>query len=99
MNQLDDGSFFATIVYNYAKMEFYTTYEDLPLVMSNSLIIINSIEYNDNLINLELNDKKGAGREVTYELDKPEGAQSTFSQVLQEFVEEEKTDVVLPDAE
>ena len=29
INKLDDGSFFATIVYNYAKMEFYTTYENI----------------------------------------------------------------------
>ena len=39
------------------------------------------------------------GREVKYELDKPEDSGSTFSQVLQEYVEPEETDVVLPDSE
>ena len=46
-----------------------------------------------------LSDTNGDGREVTYELDKPEGSQSTFSQVLQEYVEIEKEEIVLPDVE
>ena len=80
-------------------MEFYVNEENLPLVMADSLIIINSIEYNDKLIEVELSNTSGEGREVTYELDKPEGSQSTFSQVLQEYVEIEKEEIVLPDVE
>lgn len=99
VNKLDNGSFFVEIVYNYSKIEFITNEEDLPVVMANSLIIIKSIKYNDNLIKMELDDTSGDGREVTYELDKPEDSESTFSQFLQEYVEEEKTEVVLPDAE
>ena len=99
VNKLDNGSFFVEIVYNYAKMEFYTLEEDLPVVISNSLIIIKSIKYNDNLIKMALDDTGNDGREVKYELDKPEDSESTFSQFLQEYVEEEKIEVVLPDAE
>ena len=36
---------------------------------------------------------------VKYELDKPKDSESTFSQYLQEYVEPEKTDAVLPDGE
>ncbi len=99
VNKLNDDSFFVEIVYNYSKMEFYTSYEDMPVVIANSLIIINSIKYNDNLIKIQLDDTSGDGREVTYELDKPDDSESTFSQFLQEFVDEEKTEVVLPDVE
>ena len=99
VNKIDNGSFFVEIVYNYAKMEFYTDEVDLPVVISNSLIMINSIKYNDNLIKIQLDDTSGDGREVKYELDKPEDSESTFSQFLQEYVEEDKTEVVLPDAE
>ena len=77
----------------------YFSYNDMPLVISNSLMILNSIKYNDNLIELELDIASNDGREVKYELDKPDDSGSTFSQVLQEYVEPEETDVVLPDSE
>ena len=99
INKLDDGSFFVEIVYNYSKIEFYTSMEDLPIVTSNSLMIINSIKYNDNLIKIALDQSTGDGREVKYELDKPKDSESTFSQFLQEYVEPEDTEVVLPDGE
>lgn len=99
INKLDDGSFFVEIVYNYSKIEFYCSEEDMPIVISNSLIIVNSIKYNDNLIQLELDKTDGDNREVKYELDKPKDSESTFSQYLQEYVEEEETEVVLPDGE
>ena len=99
IRKLDDGSYFGKIVYNYSKIEFYTNDNDMPLVISNSLMILNSIKYNDNLIKLELDVATNDGREVKYELDKPEDSGSTFSQVLQEYVEPEETEVVLPDSE
>ena len=67
--------------------------------MSNSLIIIKSIKYNDNLIKMELDEVTSDGREIKYELDKPEDSKSTFSQYLQEYVDLEEEEVVLPDLE
>lgn len=99
VNKLDDDSFFVEIVYNYSKIEFYADNEDLPIVMANSLIMINSIKYNDNLIKIELDNAANDGRDVKYELDKPKDSESTFSQTLKEYVEPEKTEVVLPDGE
>lgn len=99
INKLDNGSFFVEIVYNYSKIEFYTNSEDFPIVIADSLMIVNSIKYNDNLIKLELDNTTSDGREVKYELDKPKDSESTFSQTLQEFVDEEESEVVLPDGE
>ena len=99
INKLDDGSFFVEIVYNYSKIEFYTSEEKLPIILSNCLTMVNSIKYNDNLIDMELKNTTDGGREVKYELDKPKDSESTFYQVLQEFVEEEESEVVLPDSE
>ena len=99
INKLDDGSFFALIVYNYSKIEFYTNEIDLPIIISNSLMMLNSISYNDNLIKLELGNVDNNNREVKYELDKPKDSESTFSQYLQEYIEDEDTEVVLPDTE
>lgn len=99
INKQEDDSYFVEIVYNYSKIEFYSNYEDMPIIISNSLMILNSIKYNYNLIELQLNNMVNDSRELKYELDKPEDSVSTFSQVLQEYVEPEETDVVLPDSE
>lgn len=99
INKLDDGNFFVEIVYNYSKIEFYSSYNDMSVIVANSLMIVNSIKYNDNLIKIELDGATSDGREVKYELDKPKDSESTFSQYLQEYVDEEEKNVVLPDEE
>ena len=99
VNKLDDGSYFVEIVYNYSKIEFYSNEENLPFIMSNSLMIINSIKFNDNLIKIELENTTNDNREIKYELDKPDDSKSTFNQYLQEYVEEEESEVILPDME
>ena len=99
INKLDDNSFFVMIVYNYSKVEFYASEEDMPVILADSLIIVNNIRYNDNLIKIELDKTASEGREVKYELDKPDSSESTFSQYLQEYVEPEEEEVVLPDVE
>lgn len=97
INRLDDGTFFGVIVYNYSKSEFYASQEDLPVIVANSLIIQNSIKFNDELIKISLLSSNTDGREIRYELDKPKDSESTFSKYLQEYVAEEDNDVELPD--
>lgn len=97
ISKVEDDKYFTEIVYNYSKIEFYSDLEDLPVVLANSLIIQNSIKFNDNMIALELGNTSSDGREVKYELDKPKDSESTFSQYLQEYVTEEEPEVVLPD--
>ena len=61
---------------------------------------VSNIKYNDSLIKLELNTDYSAFGEIEYELDKPEGSKSTFSQFLQEYVsDEEEAEMELPDGE
>ena len=95
----DNGKYYVEMMYNYSKIEFYTTEENMPIIISNCLTIVDSIKYNHNLIKIELDNATKDGRELKYELDKPKDSESTFSQYLQEDVEEEVKDVVLPDIE
>ena len=97
INKLEDDSYFCEIVYNYYKIEFYASKEELPFILTDALIIQNSIKYNDELIKVELESSNSDGREITYELDKPKDSESTFSKYLQEFVVEEDTKTELPD--
>ena len=97
INKNSDDEFFCEIVYNYSKIEFYSDLYNLPIILANSLIIQNSIKYDDSLIRLELDSMVNDGREVKFELDKPKESESTFDKYLQEYVVNETADVVLPD--
>lgn len=88
---------FAEIVYNYSKIEFYADTDNLSEILANSLIIIRSIKYNDNLIKMRMNSGSNEQREVKYQLDSPKDTESKFSQFLQEYVPEEKEEIKLPD--
>ena len=92
-----DDEYYTTIVYNYAKVEFYSSKEKLNENITLSTIILNSIEYNDLVIEKILDGELGEFSEFNYELEKPEDASSNFSQILEEYVQKEETDKILPD--
>lgn len=97
INKVEDDLYYCEVVYNYTKSEFYTTLDDLPNILANTLIIQNSVKFNDNLISTKLANNASDGKELKYKLDSPKDAKSTFSEYLQEYVPEEKEEVVLPD--
>lgn len=86
----NDKDYFVTIVYNYARTEFYSNYEQLNKIITLSSIIINNIDYNDTVIEKILEGELGQFSEFTYEVEKPEDASSNFSQVLEELVQNEE---------
>ena len=88
--------YFVSIFYNYAKIEFYTEYENLNKMITLTSIILNSIEYNDTIIEKVLKGDLGEFSEFTYEVEKPADANSNFSQYLEEYVQKEKEEQ-LPD--
>lgn len=96
INQIEEDLYYCEIVFNYSKIEFYSNMEDLNTLLANSLIIIKSIKYNDQLISVELDNKIKDGRELKYELDSPKDSKSTFSDYIQEFVPKEEPKVELP---
>ena len=86
----DDGKqYYLSIVYNYSKIEGYVPKEKLNKVIILSSIILNSIDYNSNIIEKILEGDFGQFSEFVYEVDKPEGASSNFSQYLEEYVQKD----------
>ncbi len=97
INKEDDDLYYAVIIFNYSKIEFYAEQSELPIILANSLIIQKSIKYNDNLISMQLESNVNDGRELKYELDSPKDSESTFSDYLQEYVPDEEPEVSLPE--
>ena len=93
-----EESYFVTILYHYSKIELFTNEENLNKMITIGSIILNSIHYNDVVIEKVMERDLGEFAEFTYEVDKPEGASSNFSQYLEEYVQkEEKEEEELPD--
>jgi len=88
--------YYFSIVYNYSKIEGYTSKEDINKMITLSSIILNSIEYNQTVIEKILEGDLGQFSEFTYEVDKPEGASSNFSQYLEEYVQRDEEVEQLP---
>lgn len=93
----EDEQYFISIVYNYSKIESYVQKEKINKIITLSSIILNSIEYNSTVIEKILEGDLGQFSEFTYEVDKPEGASSNFSQYLEEYVQREENAEQLPD--
>lgn len=97
IENVNTDEYFVTIVYNYSKIEVYTTKDKLSKIITLSSIILNSIDYKDVVIEKILEGDFGQFSEFTYEVDKPEGASSDFSQILEEYVQKEEQTEQLPD--
>ncbi len=92
----EDSQYFLKIYYNYSKIETYATKENLNKMITLSTIILNSINYNNNVIEKVLEGNLGEFSELTYKIDKPEDASNNFSQYLEEYVQKEEKEK-LPD--
>lgn len=91
--QEENDKCYIKIIYNYAKIETYAKKTEINKIIANSMIILDSIEYNDILIKNIIDDEYAIGTDKEYKIDKPEDAESKFSEYLSESVQEE----IIPD--
>lgn len=91
----EDDTYFIKIVYNYAKIESYVPKTKVDKVLANGMIILNSIMYNDNLIEKILEDEYYSSIDEEYKIKKPDDAKSKFSEYLSEYVQDEEA--IIPD--
>lgn len=93
----EDDEYFVKLVYNYAKIEFYTNEDRLSSLISYSMIIMNSIEYNDILILDIIEDNNVRSDDSVYNIEKPSDSESKFNEYLEEYVQDEEKIEALPD--
>ncbi|MBQ8192687.1 MAG: hypothetical protein IJZ46_01265 [Bacilli bacterium] len=91
----EEDRYFLKMVYNYAKIESYVPKTKLNNILTYSMVILDSIEYNNNLIEKILEDEYFSSVDEEYQIQKPEDAESKFSEYLSEYVQEEES--VIPD--
>ena len=86
VNKVDD-KYFVEMMYNYAKIETYTSKYDLVDTITNSAIILNSIKYNNNVIETVIGDKKyDLSKNQTYSIFKARKTNTTnFLDYINEY--------------
>ena len=62
-----EDKYLVKIVYNYSKIETYTTKDNLNKIISLGTVILNNIDYNKKMIKRIIDENNGTYREVTYE--------------------------------
>ena len=93
----EDNEYFVKLVYNYAKIEFYTSEDKISNLIAYSMIIMNSIEYNDILILEIIEDNNIRSEDTIYDILKPDDSESKFNEYLEEYVQDEEKIEALPD--
>ena len=78
----EDNEYFVKLVYNYAKVEFYTSEDKISNLIAYSMIIMNSIEYNDILILEIIEDNNIRSEDSVYNILKPDDSESKFNEYL-----------------
>lgn len=89
----DNDKYFIKIVYNYAKIESYVNDYEISDILSYSMIILDSISYNDKLVENILLEEYYSSSSKEYKIKKPENAESKFSEYLSEYVADEESKI------
>ena len=89
----DNDKYFIKIVYNYAKIESYVNDYEISNILSYSMIILDSISYNDKLVENILLEEYYSSSSKEYKIKKPENTESKFSEYLSEYVADEESKI------
>ncbi len=81
INELDNNKYFIEIMYNYAKIEVIVKKKDINVVVANSLSVLASVNFNDNVLKTLLDEETSQFKE--YEFNIFETTSTTDSGFLQ----------------
>lgn len=97
INKENDDKYYIKIIYNYAKIESYVEKSEINKILTNSMIILDSIDYNETLVKNIIDDEYSIGADKEYKIKKPKNTESKFSEYLSEAVHEEESVPELPE--
>ncbi len=90
INELDNDKYFIEIMYNYAKIEVIVKKKDINLVVANSLVILNSVQFNNDILKSLLDEEISQFNEFEFNIfETSTKTESDFLQALDGDVYEE----------
>ncbi len=88
INQIEEDKYFIEIMYNYAKIEVIVKKKDINVAVANSLNVLASVDFNDNILKSLLGDEASQLNEFEYNIFETKA--NTESDYLQAIEEDEK---------
>ncbi len=94
VNELDNGKYFIEIMYNYAKIEVIVKEKDIKLVVSNSLSVLASVKFNDDVLKTLLDEETSQFKESQFNIFETTTTESDYLQAVEDNVYKEDDDEV-----
>ena len=95
IQEQENGRYVIEFVYNYAKIEAMVSEEDINEVVLNASYILSTVQFNNDVIKLMLNETYFTNKEETYDIFEDKEDRTSSSNLVEyedETVEEEKGD-------
>ena len=97
INKQDNGKYLVEIMYNYAKIEVMVEKNDLKEVVTNSIIILSNINYNNEILAGLVGDNALEYNEETFNIFQTKKKERNFLDVQESDIYEEKQQDIDPD--
>ena len=92
-----NGDYVLQVVYNYSKIEVKVKYEDINEAISNSLVILSSIQYNRDVISKLVEDNQISGSEEEVQVFNINDSNSDYLEVDDTYTGEDSEAEYDPD--
>ena len=97
INSIEEDKYFIEIMYNYAKIEVIVKKKDINEVVANSLSVLASVDFNDDVLKTLLDEETSQFKEFQFDIF--ETTTTVESEYLQAVEEETKTEEEIHDSD
>lgn len=89
INKWKNGKYLLEIMYNYAKIEVIVDEENIKSAITNSMVVLSSVKYNDNLLESIVGENVLTAKEIEFNIFETKKNESNFLKVSEEDVYED----------
>ena len=89
INKWKNGKYLLEIMYNYAKIEVIVDEENIKSAITNSMVVLSSVKYNNNLIESIVGENVLTAKEIEFNIFETKKNESNFLKVSEEDVYED----------
>ena len=90
INKWKNGKYLLEIMYNYAKIEVIVDEENIKSAITNSMVVLSSVKYNNNLLESIVGENVLTAKETEFNIFETKKNESNFLKVSEEDVYEDK---------
>ena len=90
INKWKNGKYLLEIMYNYAKIEVIVDEENIKSAITNAMVVLSSVKYNNNMLESIVGENVLTAKEIEFNIFETKKNESNFLKVSEEDVYEDK---------